>query len=191
MSIKLMSLIWQDHTGELTGIEKAILIKMADYAADNGTQIFPSVKTLALDTAFSEKTVRRAINTLIEKKRLTKTIRSRKAVHISNLYRINTAALQQAAPVNKPVNKRGITKEGTPSQSVGVLPERPEGTPSQTSNPPPNHHIDPPLAKDTINCLKNEQQEPSKQSPSKIPLADKKKIIQDMAKLLKQTTLKR
>ena len=72
-----MTLIWQDHTGELTGIEKAVLLKMADHAADNGTQIFPSIKTLALDTGFSEKTVRRAINTLIEKKRLSKTIRSR------------------------------------------------------------------------------------------------------------------
>lgn len=187
MSIKLMSLVWQDHTGNLSGIEKAVLLRMADFAADNGTQIFPSVTRIALDTGFSDKSIRRAINSLVEKKYISKTIRSRKTVHISNLYRINTATLSKA--VNKPVDNPCIKEGGGVTQTPGVGSQRPEGGVTETRDPPSNHHIDPPPAKLPTNCIKNEQQEPKPQGQSKIPLADKKKITQDLRKLLKQTIL--
>lgn len=191
MSIKLMSLVWQDHTGTLAGIEKAVLLRMADFAADNGTQIFPSVKRLVLDTGFGNTAIKEAIKKLVAKKYITKTIRTNKSVHISNLYRINIATLAKAANVDNSVDKQGINKKGGSPHDLGVGRHRQGGGSPDDCDPPLIHHIDPPIAKDTTDCSKNEQQEPGKQSPSKIPLAEKKKIIQDMAKLLKQTKVKK
>lgn len=130
MSIKLMSLIWDDHTGELTGIEKAVLLRMADFAAENGTQIFPSYKRLSEDTGFSESSVKRAIVALIQKKRISKTRRSRKLQHITNLYRINVTVLKEKTivplpadyvPVHKSVDKSCTKEGGGVTQTQGVV----------------------------------------------------------------------
>ncbi len=207
-----MSLVWADHTGELTGIEKAVLLRMADFAADNGTQIFPSTKRLADDTGFSDKSIRRAIVSLVKKKYISKTIRTNKAVHISNLYRINVNTLQKAAdmnpvkkktPVNKSGDKHGIKQGGgvteTPgvgsqapgggvTETTGVGSQVPGGGVTETRNPPLIRHIDPSIAKGTTNCSKNEQQiEQSKLieiAQSKIPDSEKIQIMKNMKRML-------
>ncbi len=189
MSIRLMSLVWQDHTGTLTGIEKAVLLRMADFAADNGTQIFPTIKRIAADIGFSETAVKDAIKNLVKKKYISKTIRTSKAVHISNLYRINTTTLNNAT-VDKPVKKSGISKGGGSPDDPGVGRQTTQGGSPDDCDPPPNHHLDPSPAKDDNNCSKNEQQEPEPERPSKISTAEKKKIMQDMAQLLRQTKTK-
>ena len=188
-----MSLVWQDHTGTLTGSEKAVLLRMADFAADNGTQIFPSIKRVALDTGYSERNVQYAINNLVKKKYLTKTIRTSKSVHISNLYRINTAVLTDAASVDKPVDKPGIKHEGGARVAPGVVQNTSGGGARVACNPPLIHHIDPPPAKEIINCSNIEQleREPDLTAIStKIPLAEKKKITADLKQLLTKTRIK-
>lgn len=49
-----------------TGIEKFVLISIADNAWDNGTNAWPSVNRLCYKTGLGRRTVQRAINTLIE-----------------------------------------------------------------------------------------------------------------------------
>lgn len=67
MSIKIMNLVWDHESNRLSPTEKIILVKMADYGNDEGTNIFPSYKTLARKTNLSSKTVYRSIKSLIAK----------------------------------------------------------------------------------------------------------------------------
>ncbi len=95
MSIKLMSLIWEDHTGELTGIEKAILLKLADHSSEDGMRIYPSFETLALNTGFGLRTIARNIKSLQDKGRIRRIRRRKKGVQTSNCYRINIKILEE------------------------------------------------------------------------------------------------
>lgn len=188
MSIKLMSLIWEDHTGELTGIEKTVLIKMADHAADNGTQIFPSVRRISLDTGFCETAIKDAIKGLVAKKRISKTVRSKKLHHITNLYRIHVAVLEEAAnrkkqsKVDKPVDNAGIT-EGVGRQTTGGLgARRPRGGSPDDRNPPSESSLKIiPIETQQI-CSKNEQQELQSEKEERLR---KKQIVHDMKKMIK------
>jgi hypothetical protein len=61
MSIRLMSLVFESN---IEPNDKLVLLAMADYAADNGTQIFPSIETLVHKTSLSERTVQRSLRDL-------------------------------------------------------------------------------------------------------------------------------
>ena len=55
MSIKIMSMIFDRYTNG--GGEMLLALAIADHAHDDGTNIFPSVKSLANKTRQSERTV--------------------------------------------------------------------------------------------------------------------------------------
>lgn len=59
MSIRLMSLIWEIEFP--THAQKLVALKLADYAADNGSSIFPAVNTIAKHTGSDERTVQRVL----------------------------------------------------------------------------------------------------------------------------------
>lgn len=133
MSIKLMSMVWDDHTTELTGIEKSVLLKLCDCAADDGTRAFPSVPTISLATGFCVSSVQRAVKSLQSKKRLTRQFRKKdKIVNLVNNYRINVAELQMAATS---VDKGQKYKGGGVSQLPGVVSHSYQGGVSQLPNP--------------------------------------------------------
>jgi len=58
-----MSLVWE---ADLPPSEKYVLLALADHARDDGTRIYPSVKTVCRKTGFSRRTVQRHINTLLD-----------------------------------------------------------------------------------------------------------------------------
>lgn len=94
MSIRLMSLVWADHTGILTAAEKSILLRLADFAADNGTQIFPSLDRIGDDTGYkSRRQVINILKSLIIKKYIRKINRKDGAQFLTNNYRINVDLL--------------------------------------------------------------------------------------------------
>jgi hypothetical protein len=57
-----MSWVWQHSTAE--GIERLVLLAIADQAGDDGAQAWPSVQRLASKTRVSVRTVQRAIRAL-------------------------------------------------------------------------------------------------------------------------------
>lgn len=59
MSIRLMSVVWEIDFP--TQSQKLIALKLADYAADSGASIFPTVNTLAKHTGCDERTVQRVM----------------------------------------------------------------------------------------------------------------------------------
>lgn len=64
MSVYCMARVF--NKSKATGIEKFVLISIADNAWDNGTNAWPSVNRLCYKTGLGRRTVQRAINTLIE-----------------------------------------------------------------------------------------------------------------------------
>lgn len=64
MSIRVMSMVWNKN---LTSTEKLVLLYYADRASDDGSSIFPSVKTVAINTGLCERTIQATTNKLIRK----------------------------------------------------------------------------------------------------------------------------
>lgn len=62
MSVKVMTWVW-DHSRS-TGMERLVLLAIADSADHDGTNSWPSVSTLAAKTMVSDRTVRRSIRAL-------------------------------------------------------------------------------------------------------------------------------
>lgn len=64
MSVKVMSWVF-DHS-ESTGNERLVLLAIADHANDETWSCWPSVARLAVKAKVSERTVQRAIRSLVE-----------------------------------------------------------------------------------------------------------------------------
>lgn len=95
MSIRIMSLVWGDHSGSLSPMEKLVLLRMADFAADDGSSVYPSLNRIASDNSMSRRTVIRSIKSLIEKNILIKVEASSPKDYISNVYRIDISILEK------------------------------------------------------------------------------------------------
>ena len=64
MSVEIMSLVYHWTFGD--PVTKAIALKLADWADETGGNIFPSIKTIARMTEYSERTVQGHIKKLME-----------------------------------------------------------------------------------------------------------------------------
>jgi DNA-binding MarR family transcriptional regulator len=64
MSVQATSWAWNQST---TTTEKLVLLALADHAWPDGTHAYPSISRLARMTGLTERSVRRAISSLIEK----------------------------------------------------------------------------------------------------------------------------
>lgn len=59
MSVKQMSMVWES---DIDGADKLLLLAMADFANDEGQQIFPSVRRLTYKTGQSERSIQRRLS---------------------------------------------------------------------------------------------------------------------------------
>ncbi|MBM0234635.1 helix-turn-helix domain-containing protein [Micromonospora sp. STR1_7] len=62
MSVRVMTWVW-DHS-PVGGTERLVLLAIADFAADDGSNAWPSLGTLARKARLDERTVRRIIRRL-------------------------------------------------------------------------------------------------------------------------------
>lgn len=92
MSVKLMTAV--TNYGPQNSSQRFVLLMIADNAADDGSNSFPSVETLANKTALSERTVIRAIEGLVDSGYLIR----RRRRNTSNLYQMVLSKIQ--APVS-------------------------------------------------------------------------------------------
>jgi hypothetical protein len=146
MSIKLMSLIWEDHTKQLTNPEKSVMTRLADFASDSGESIFPSLNRLADDLSLSRRGVIKIIDSLIEKGYISKLNRTKEnGSNKSNLYTINVEKLE--SNVDKSVDKMCMNKRGSEPRSPGGSEPC---SPGMVNHVHPIHHIKPSLKKHHI-----------------------------------------
>ena len=98
MSIKLMTAVWDNQSGNLDVYETAYLSKLADISSDNGTGIWPSIKTLSEKTRISERKIKYMNQTLPDKGYLEVVERTREnGSQTSNEYRLNANKLYAEA----------------------------------------------------------------------------------------------
>ncbi|TDD03116.1 helix-turn-helix domain-containing protein [Saccharopolyspora terrae] len=95
MSIKVMNWVWDQSPAK--GTELLMLLAIADNAADDGTNAFPSVSTLARKTRLDQRTVQRIIRKLSEQGRLA--VEERGGRH-PNRYSVLMNAELSTAPAN-------------------------------------------------------------------------------------------
>lgn len=94
MSVKVMSAVWEYGPGDST--RKFVLLALADNASDDGGNAYPSVETLATKCSLSQRTVVRAIESLVKDGYL---IRKRRQ-STSNMYQIVLSRLIPDNPVS-------------------------------------------------------------------------------------------
>jgi hypothetical protein len=119
MSVRVMTWVW-DHS-PVGGTERLVLLAIADCAADDGTNAWPALSTLARKTLLDERTVRRIIRRLEDGGHL---------------------AVAVAAGPNGTNRYAVIMSGGTPGQSAPRS-ECPPGNstrPPDTATPPPPGH---------------------------------------------------
>src|SRR4051812_40671604 len=70
MSVRVMALVYSARFGSRNNVtpavRKAVALKLADYASDDGSRVFPSVATIAAQTEISDRTVQRALMGFVE-----------------------------------------------------------------------------------------------------------------------------
>lgn len=77
MSVRVMALVF-DFQG-VTPTEKLVLLALADYAADDGSQVYPSITTVIKKTCLCERAVRIACRTMESRGLLESVTRSGKS----------------------------------------------------------------------------------------------------------------
>lgn len=105
MSIKLMSLIWEDHTGQLSSTEKSIFLRMADFAADDGSSIYPGYTRISKDTGFCYSTVKQSMWSLMKKGYLMKVKEENSYKGKAAVFQINTIKLEESKSASKSAKK--------------------------------------------------------------------------------------
>ncbi len=122
MSIKVMTAIWENKTGNLDAYETSYLLKLADY----GPQVFPSIPTLSKKTRISPRKIQYLNEALVKKDYLEVVERTRaNGSDTSNAYRLN---------INKLLTEAGM--EPLEHDEMGDPPAR--------HAPPPARHAPPP-----------------------------------------------
>ena len=88
-----MKAVWGAKSGFFTSTEKSILVRLADFAADDGSSIYPSVKRISAETEFAERCINYTIPSLLKKGvlELVKTFKGRRP----NVYQINVSFLNK------------------------------------------------------------------------------------------------
>jgi len=87
MSIHVASIVWRTELGGPS--VKAVAMKLADCAADDGTKVYPSVRRVARESEVSERTVQTAIKALLSAGVLVMVERGGRGPEDPNVYRFD------------------------------------------------------------------------------------------------------
>lgn len=140
MSIKVMNAVWAN--AECSGSELLILLALADFADDNGENIYPSMQTLARKSRMSDKQARRVVQNLVKLK-LIEIVEAggwQRGRNRANSYRIlleNIGTPKLGVPLSRP------GEYGTPAHDSTVLPRAGDDPSYNRNNKPPSKQLRP------------------------------------------------
>lgn len=140
----------KDSNGKyrLTGIETAVYARMALYASEDGTNIYPGLNTLVAELKFSKSTIQRTIKALLDKKRIVLIKQGNSQTHKANEYKINLSLLPRHVAIQMPiytdavdnyVDKMCVITPSIVTQTTGAIP--PQGGGGVVTAPTHNHDI--------------------------------------------------
>lgn len=109
MSIKLMSLVFD--AGNMTPVHKLVMLALCDYAADDGTSIYPSLDTICRKTALKDSTVRKALRELRDPDGMNLlSVSSKSTNRFPNRYCVNVQVLRSISWVS-PGNTQTLSSD--------------------------------------------------------------------------------
>lgn len=142
MSVKIMTMVFEADE-RLKATQKLVMLALADHAADDGTSVYPSIKTISYKTGLKESAIRKALKELrddVKIIRITRHFTSRRP----NQYAINLTRLSSFKRVLlDDTQESGVSRGDT--QGITKKPSRvsPRDTdPSITINEPPIHAVE-------------------------------------------------
>lgn len=114
-----MSAVWDHSSAE--GIELLVLLAIADFASDDGSNAFPSIETLRKKTRVSARTVQRAIRTLEARGEIV--VQLNAGMRGANVYKVVTRPRQVVTPETvetgpAPVRLSSVTESPRPVDTV-------------------------------------------------------------------------
>lgn len=124
----------------LTPNQKLVMLALSDYAADDGTSIYPSIKTLASKTALSGSSIRNAIRELRNPDGLNLlTVVSHYTNRRPNRYAINVKNLRALSPDTQKSSVSSPDTQGVTTKHPRVSP--PDTDPSVYPSPDPSESL--------------------------------------------------
>lgn len=130
MSFELMQRCFDLRAADLSSAEKSVLVGLARYANNDGTNSYPSIPTLAACTCLNHKTVRSALSSLVDKGYASAVVRAGASTVFSiSLEKLPTTTKNGSTEIGTTEN--GTTKNGTPTP-----PEIGSTTPTKNGMPP-------------------------------------------------------
>lgn len=107
-----MSWVWKSSKAK--GIDRLVLLAIADWTWDDGTNAYPSVATMAKKTGVTTRTVQRSVRELVNIGELE--VQENAGKHGSNMYRIvmQTPDSQSPRTADTMTDSRPVTQAQTP-----------------------------------------------------------------------------
>lgn len=132
MSIRVMSWVWENSVAE--GIDRLVLLAIADAASDDGGNAWPSAATLAAKTRVHVRTVQRSIQRLADMGELS--IRANAGRNGVNVYCVLMGTAERHPGAESP-RRSAVTKVSDISTNgYGTESPRQSATPAESPLPP-------------------------------------------------------
>jgi hypothetical protein len=129
MSGYVQGLVWRANIDAPNASYKAVLVRLADEADNEGYNVFPSNETVATDTQLSPATVKRAKKWLLEGGWLLSDFRPSRRRFRTRRYRINIEALESATKPKKSIDYDSVsTNKDHPCGEMAHLDPGPRAT---------------------------------------------------------------
>ena len=136
MSIRVMRAVWESPR-EIDGLTKYVLLRLADFASDDGGSVFPSLGRVAEDCRIGERTVRNAFRALEAAGILVMTATEDAARHKPRTYRIDLEVLDTPGTTCRPAPR--AARHHVPQPPAPHAPVPGTTCPLTVIDPPKNH----------------------------------------------------
>lgn len=137
MSVRVMSWVWDHSRSKST--QRLVLLAIADCAADDGANAYPSMAELMRKTGLSERGVQSAVNGLVELGELK--VARNAGPRGCNRYRVRMTPARDAPPQNVPPADPAVDRSEESPQVEAETPADP--APPQEMHPPQEVHHPP------------------------------------------------
>ncbi|WP_371732444.1 helix-turn-helix domain-containing protein [Azospirillum sp. TSH58] len=135
---------------DLKSTPKFVLLRLADFAADDGGKVFPGVKRVARDTGLCLRAVRDAYRVLEDCGVLVMVAAEDPANHLPREYRIDLDRLRELAVASSPTADE-LDIPTTPPPAPDAVPPGISCLPPRHQMPHPRHQMPYPPAPDAAN----------------------------------------
>jgi hypothetical protein len=126
MSVHISSLVYRARLGGSS--RKAVALKLADCAHDDGTNVYPSIARISLEAEVSPRTVQRVLRDFCSEGLLVVVREGGKGPRDTTEYRFDLDQLVALAPPHRPLNKGDKLTPLAPARVTGrVTPSPPKG----------------------------------------------------------------